>query len=65
MPRKLPKMETPIEAAKNAERRISFSERWEEELKQKLFEEENSTEEQIEEILESKTTVHHKRPNEL
>lgn len=65
MPRKLPRMETPIEAAKNAEKRISFSERWEEELKQKLFEEENSTEEQIEEILESKTTVHHKRPNEL
>lgn len=58
-------METPIEAAKNAEKRISFSERWEEELKQKLFEEENSTEEQVEEILEAKTTVHHKRPNEL
>lgn len=64
MPRKLPRMETPIAAAKKAERSISFSERWEEELKQKLFEEEISTEEHVEEILESKTSVHHKRPNE-
>ena len=62
MPRKLPRMETPIEAERKKEQRISFSERWEEELKQKLFEEENTPEEQITEILEEKTNIHHKRP---
>ncbi len=66
MPRKLPRFETPIEAEERKEKQMTFSDRWEEELKRKLFEEESQqyTEEDIEAVLESKTSIHKKRPGE-
>lgn len=66
MPRKLPRMKTPIELEQEKEKAISFSDRWEEELKQQLFEEEQAavTQEQVENILEEKTMVHKARPDE-
>ena len=45
---------------------MTFSDKWEEELKRQLFEEENSEKETItvEDVLLSKTTIHKKRPGE-
>ena len=59
-------MKTPIELEQEKEKAISFSDRWEEELKQQLFEEEQAavTQEQVENILEEKTMVHKARPGE-
>lgn len=66
MPRKLPKMKTPVEIRQEQEKKMTFSDKWEEELKRQLFEEENSEKEIItaEDVLLSKTTVHKKRPGE-
>ena len=66
MPRKLPKMKTPVEIRQEQEKKMTFSDKWEEELKRQLFEEENSEKEAItvEDVLLSKTTIHKKRPGE-
>ena len=66
MPRKLPKMKTPVEIRQEQEKKMTFSDKWEEELKKQLFEEENSEKETItaEDVLLSKTTIHKKRPGE-
>ena len=66
MPRKLPKMKTPVEIRQEQEKKMTFSDKWEEELKRQLFEEENSEKETVtvEDILLSKTTIHKKRPGE-
>ena len=66
MPRKLPKMKTPVEIRQEQEKKMTFSDRWEEELKKQLFEEDNSEKETItaEDVLLSKTTIHKKRPGE-
>ena len=66
MPRKLPKMKTPVEIRQEQEKKMTFSDRWEEELKKQLFEEDNSEKETItaEDVLLSKTTRHKKRPGE-
>ena len=66
MPRKLPKMKTPVEIRQEQEKKMTFSDKWEEELKRQLFEEENSEKETItaEDVLLSKTTIHKKRLGE-
>lgn len=66
MPRKLPKMKTPVEIRQEQEKKMTFSDKWEEELKRQLFEEDNSEKETItaEDVLLSKTTIHKKRPGE-
>lgn len=62
---KLPRFETPVQKEKRLEKQMTFSDRWEEELKKQLFEEENNKkEEAVEEILTAGTTVHKKRPGE-
>ena len=45
MPRKLPKMKTPVEIRQEQEKKMTFSDKWEEELKRQLFEEDNSKKE--------------------
>lgn len=58
-------METPIEKRQREEKKISFSDRWEEELKQQLFNETDVVkEENIEEVLSAKTSIHKERPGE-
>lgn len=67
MPRKLPRLETPVQAAKREEqeRKATFSERYEEELIQKLFEEENNEiKEEVQQVLEASYSYHKKRPGE-
>lgn len=65
MPRKLPKFETPIELAERESKQISFSERWDEELKEQLFKYENSEELPQETVILEETQGHHKRDGEL
>lgn len=65
MPRKLPKFETPIELAERESKQISFSERWDEELKEQLFKYENSEELPQETVVSEETSGHHKRDGEL
>ena len=62
----LAKFDNPIVAEQKLEKNISFSDRWEEELKQKLFaEDENKVnEEDVLEYMTEKTSIHHKRPGE-
>ena len=62
----LAKFDNPIVAQQKLEQSISFSERWEEELKQKLFaEDENKTSSNdVLEYMTEKTNIHHKRPGE-
>lgn len=65
MPRKLPRMQTPIQKAKEQEKKMTFSERYEEDLKRQLFEEsENNTVEEVNNILDSSTTIHKPHPNQ-
>ena len=50
MPRKLPKMKTPVEIRQEQEKKMTFSDKWEEELKRQLFEEENAEKETLSNI---------------
>lgn len=64
---KLPRFETPIQKEKRLEKQMTFSDRYEEELKRQLFEEEENSKaakETVESILYSDTQVHKKRENE-
>jgi len=58
----------PNEKRAEMEKKISFSDKWEEELKQKLFEEDKKTKEApvltTGDVLTAKVNVHHKRPKE-
>jgi hypothetical protein len=66
MPKKLPKILNPKEIREEAERKMTFSEKYEEELKRQLFEEDNNPQEVIEasDILLAETTVHKERSGE-
>lgn len=66
MSKKAFKLETPIEKEQREMKAMTFSERYEEELKKKLFEEDENevTEDDIDEYLTAKCTVHKKRPGE-
>lgn len=66
MPKKLPKIPNPKEIREEAERKMTFSEKYEEELKRQLFEEDNNPQEVIEanDILLAETTVHKEKPGE-
>lgn len=64
---KLPRFETPIQKEKRLEKQMTFSDRYEEELKRQLFEEEENNKEvkvTAESILYSDTQVHRKREHE-
>ena len=66
MPRKLPRMKTPVEERLEQEQKMTFSERYEEELKQQLFKETVVTKDlpTAEDILTAKTIIHKERPDE-
>lgn len=67
MPRKLPKMKTPVELRQEQEKKATFSDKQEEELIRQLFEEESSSQEDeftTDNILSAKTSVHVKRPDQ-
>jgi hypothetical protein len=66
MSAKLPRMRTPVEIRQEEEKRMTFSEKYEEELKRKLFEEQESPEDksEAEAILTADTTIHRERPGE-
>ena len=67
MPRKLPRMQTPVQKAKVEEeqRKMTFSEKYEEELKRQLFEKTQSeVKEDVNDILNANTTIHKPHPNQ-
>lgn len=57
------KWETPLEKKERENKLISFSERWEEELKQSLFDTESKSEE-VHTVVQEKYEWHNPRPNE-
>ncbi len=61
------KIETPIQKAKRVEEKATvYIENYEEELKKQLFDgSQNNNEDVKESVLQSETTVHKARPNEL
>ena len=67
MPRKLPRMQTPVQKAKVEEeqRKMTFSEKYEEELKRQLFEKTQSeVKEDVNDILNANTTIHKPHPDQ-
>lgn len=66
MPRKLPKIPNPKEIREEAERKMTFSEKYEEELKRQLFEEDNNPQDVIntDDVLLAETVAHKERPGE-
>ena len=67
MPRKLPRMQTPVQKAKVEEEqmKMTFSEKYEEELKRQLFEKTQSeVKEDVNDILNANTTIHKPHPDQ-
>ena len=63
MPRK-EKWETPLEKEERERKLISFSERWEEELKESLFNLNSEEDQEIHTVVQEKYDWHHARPDE-
>ena len=58
------KWETPLEKEERERKLISFSDRWEEELKEKLFNLDKDQEQEVKTVIEESYEWHHERPGE-